>query len=352
MFDVSLYNIKHILKDYGINLPVSSFVELQRDNYENSNSDLKQVRLISKINFENNSAVVIRFRNETGVTLDLVEKQSQFAELLRVNGISCPIQYKAEGSFSKIYFISGYEVIVTVEDYVNGELKIVDEEIAEKTGKLLAQTHNISEKFDFHVEGNVLFDPFNENELFSIEGFLDAFKIVKKNNLSLNKKSMFNKIIDKYNSYMDILSPLKSEPRYAVQGDISSCNLYKNESVNLGIFDFNRCGDNNLYCDAVMQAVFESSLMDYPKGYAGKGEGIILLSFLKGYMSERPFSDLHYKLFPYLYAIIKAFWSEDIIWDNHSLLKECERKNLGEINRHLERIWHCLSNPPFDILET
>ena len=39
-------------------------------------------------------------------------------------------------------------------------------------------------------------------------------------------------------------------------------NLYQAASGEIGVFDFNRCGDNNLFCDAVMQAVFEARLMD------------------------------------------------------------------------------------------
>ena len=39
-------------------------------------------------------------------------------------------------------------------------------------------------------------------------------------------KELFEKIVNNYNVYIEILSPLKKYPRYAVQGDISDCNLY------------------------------------------------------------------------------------------------------------------------------
>lgn len=60
--------------------------------------------------------------------------------------------------------------------------------------------------------------------------------------LENENKVLFDKIVNKYNAYMEILSPLKKYPR-AVQGDISECNLYLTSFGELGIFDFNRCGD-------------------------------------------------------------------------------------------------------------
>ena len=70
--------------------------------------------------------------------------------------------------FTYVGSINGYDVIVTVEEFVSGELRCVDSDIAEKTGKLLAKTHNIAETNNFHVEKNVLFDPFADNDLFTV----------------------------------------------------------------------------------------------------------------------------------------------------------------------------------------
>ena len=63
------------------------------------------------------------------------------------------------------------------------------------------------------------------------------------------------------------------------------CNLFQTLSGQIGIFDFNRCGDNNLFCDAFMQAVFEARLMEYPDGAGDKIRPEILSAFLRGYRS-------------------------------------------------------------------
>ena len=337
MFEVFKEDMERILREYGIGAEIVSFSELQRYHYEKGNPNSKEVRLIDKIQLENRTSLVIRFKNESDVSLELVEKQSQFAELLRTHGIPSPMQYQTNGSFAKWYHINEYDVIVTVEEFVDGELKYVTPEIAEQTGRLLAQTHSISEQHDFHVNNAVLFDPFTKNDLFNFNAFQSIARDLPDGSLPL-----YQKITNKYREYMWILSPLQSQPRYAVQGDISDCNLYQLKNGALGIFDFNRCGDNNLFCDAVMQAVFEARLMNYPEPDSEIYGEKILLAFLRGYQSLRPFNDLQKKLLPYLYAVIDAFWAPDILWGENSLLKERDRRNYAAVHKWLEEIWRRL----------
>lgn len=339
MFEISALDIEPVLNDFGIVKKISSVKELQRYHYERENPDSKEVRLIDRIVLDDGSELVIRFKNEEDVTSELIENQSLFAERLRSGGVLSPMQYKADGKYAKWYAINGYDVIVTVEDFIHGEIKCVDADIAEKTGRLLAKMHNIAEKYNFTVDYDVLFDPFKENDLFSFEEFKSVY-----NGVGESDRALHQRISDKYSEYMKILSPLKNEPRYAVQSDISNCNLYKAENGDIGVFDFNNCGNNNLYCDAVMQSVFEARLMDYSEEYSDNSEAAILPAFLKGYRSERPFSEEQKKMFPYLYAIIDAFWNMDIIYDDNSLLNAYERKDFTSVHNHLERIWNRISN--------
>lgn len=333
MFTISLQDINLILSNYGISSEAIVFTELERYYYEKNDPESKEVRLIVKVELKNGAAVVIRFKNEHNVSLELIEKQSQFAVLLKENGIDTPALYKSERRYARWYSIGGYDVIVTVEEYVTGELQCVDAEVAKKTGGLLAKMHNIAEANDFHVENDVLFHPFADNDLFAFSDFVSHEKALLDIDCSL-----YQSIVEKYNEYIAILSTVRNEPRYAVQGDISNCNLYKTASGSLGIFDFNRCGDNNLYCDAVMQAVFEVRLMDYPENYAKRHEHIILPAFLKGYHAKRPFSDMQKRIYPYLYAIINAFWSADIKWDESSLINQLEKGEHEAVHRWLEEI--------------
>lgn len=191
----------------------------------------------------------------------------------------------------------------------------------------------IAEQCDLHIENEVLFDPFAHNDLFVFDAFMTL-----EHSLKGKSKALFCKIVDTYNSYMEVLAPLKEHPRYAVQGDISDCNLYLTEQGDVGIFDFNRSGDNVLFCDAVMQAVFEARLMDYPEERECDLEAKILTAFWDGYCSVRRFTAEERKMYPYLVAIIDAFWSADILWKEDSLLNAHKAGDTEEVEQRLSTI--------------
>lgn len=341
MFEVSIADVNAILKDYAFSAVATHVTELQRYHYEKADPNSKEVRLIIRVYLNDGVSIVMRFKNENDVTQALLESQCQFADLLRTNGIPSPRQYPSGNRFATLYTIHGYEVIVCVEDFVEGEIKQVDSDIARKTGALLAQTHTIAQRCNAHVDNPVLFDPFQKNDLF----FFDTFETMS-HSFQGDTYTLSQNIIKKYQEYMEVLSPLRTEPRYAVQGDVSDCNLYQTPQGDIGLYDFNRCGDNNLYCDAVMQAVFEARLMDYPNSYGEDRESIIFSAFLEGYQSVRPFQELHKKLLPYLYTIIISFWGMDLVWSENSLQNELERGNMPAVQTWLQVIWQRISHLP------
>lgn len=134
------------------------------------------------------------------------------------------------------------------------------------------------------------------------------------------------------------ITAFEKDPSFAVQGDLSDCNLYMTRTGEIGVFDFNRCGDNNLYFDAVMEALFVARLMDYPEKIAGNQEQMILRAFLKGYHKERPFTERQKEVYPYLYAIISAFWLGDMKWNNDSLENAIKEDDFSAIHHWMETI--------------
>ena len=262
----------------------------------------------------------------------------QDEEKLRKSGITTPRQYQSNGAFARWYDVNAYRVLVTVEEFAENEITAVDVAIAEKTGELMAKMHCISEKNDFHVSNAVMFDPFAANDLFDIDLFLSLAPA-----FSGGSRELFDRIVRKYGAYMEVLSPLKRQPRYAVQGDISCCNLYQTRSGEVGVFDFNRCGDNNLFCDAVMQAIYEARLMDYQDDAGDEIRPDILASFLKGYRSIRDFSEEQQNYYLYLYTVINAFWRSDIRWRKDSLNNAVKSGNTQRAQAWLETIWQRLT---------
>lgn len=333
MLNASLPDIAGILRDFGLSQEIGRVSELQRYDYEDRDPGAKEVRLIVKAEPVSGPPLVVRFKNEPDAPLEVIDSQCRFADTLRKNGILTPCQYQSNGMFAKRLELNGYDVTVTVEQFAEHEIKAVDPDIARKTGELLARMHNISEQNDLHVPAQVLFDPFAPNDLFDFASFAALEPLTGR-----ELRPLFDRIAERYHAYMEALAPLAGQPRYAVQGDISNCNLYQAASGEIGIFDFNRCGDNNLFCDAVMQAVFEARLMDYPED-AGEDIGkTVLASFLSGYDSLRPFSEEQRRWYPYLCALINGFWSSDIRWDDGSLTNALHRGDAEAARAWLETI--------------
>ena len=334
MFKVTNNDINIILRDYRIDAECSSYTELQRYYYEKDDPTSKQVRLIIRADLEDSRSLVLGFKNEEDAPQEIIEAQSRFAVLLYEHKIETPKVYTSDGFYTRCYTINGYEVIVTVESFEEGEIRVVGPETARETGKLLAKMHNIAEDADFHVHSGVLFDPLAKNELFSFEAFIKY----KDKLLSLDQE-LYRDIIQKHTWLIFHIEPFGNEPRYAVQGDISDCNLYRTRDGMIGVFDFNRCGDAVLFFDAIMQAIFEARLMDYPEELAGRQEEIILSAFLDGYQQIRPFSSEQKTAFTYLYALVNAFWSADIKWSDHSLAAAVEKDDDVSIHRWMKEIY-------------
>ena len=321
-----------ILRDFGVLSPAAALTELQRYDYTEGGPD---VRLILRADTEDGRRFVLRLRREPGVTRELAEAQSRFARLLRDRGVETPRVLRSEGLFAREYALNGYKVLANLEEFAPGELTLVDIPTAEETGALLARMHNIAEGENVHVDGPVLFDPLRRNDLFRFSAFTDMGSFLRETDGAL-----YGEILRRYYALRGKIQALDRAPRYAVQGDVSDCNLYRTGEGKLGIFDFNNCGDNGLFADAVMQAVFEARLMDYPEDLQDR-EARILSAFLRGYLGERPFTREERELYPSLYGIITAFWLGDLQWG--SLVKTGDRE---AVHARMEGILRTLTELP------
>ncbi len=83
MFIIDHTDIRKALNDFGIYSEIKCISELQRYHYERYDPDLKEVRLIVKAELKSGSPLVVRFKNEADVTLEIIESQSRFADALK-----------------------------------------------------------------------------------------------------------------------------------------------------------------------------------------------------------------------------------------------------------------------------
>lgn len=322
MFQVEAADVQAILRDYGISASVTALSELLRYHYEKYDPASREVRLILKAELEGHDPVVIKFLNEEDLSEALLDSQSAFSEYLRQNGISTAQRYSCQDHFVKNYFLCGNDVYVMVEDFMPGQLAFFTPDLAEQAGRLMAQTHDLAESGNCHVDYDVLFNPLEENDLFSISIFEELTE-----KMDAQCRATAQRILGHSQRRLAALQPLASRNKYAVQGDFSDCNLYLNPDGSLGLFDFNNCGDNYLLGDVVMQGIFISRLMDYRQPWTEDFGKELLKRYFCGYWSLRPFTEEDAALFPHIYAITTTFWNMQIRFDDRCLANLLEQED-------------------------
>lgn len=280
--------------------------------------------------------LVLKVRREEEISLARLSSQCAFSEYLAEHGIQTarflPVCASREGAWEKAGFAAGLPaaggpVLVTVERFCNGQLTQITPELAEAAGRLLARMHNISERGGCHIEGRVLFDPFEENDLFSLEGF-EAFLP----SLSGENRRLAEAVAARGRALLARLAPFRSLPRCAVQGDLADCNLFLTPEGELGVFDFNNCGDNAPYLDAVMHSVYISRLMEYGRPADEALSEELYARFWRGYTAVRPLSLQEDAAREEFARLICAFWKFDLLFREDSfaaLLKAGDEEGLS-----------------------
>lgn len=301
-FEISNAQLQELLQRFGLPSPLKGQTELQRYHYERGDEPTDEVRLILRADLEDGGCYVVRLLRETEFSAEVVEAQSVFSEALRACGVETPRSYQAQGRYTLPWTApDGRVITVTVQDFVHGEIQLVDEALVERIGRLHGHCHNLAEKNDLHIPLGTLFGCVEGNELFDIHLPEQLLSLV-----SEADKPRLARLTQALQRHLDTLAPLANAPRYAVQGDMSENNLYLTCDNRLGLFDYNHAGDACLLVDAVVQAHFLSRLMDYPHPLTPAEEHAYARAFMRGYTAERPLSPAEKPMALAIYTVCDA----------------------------------------------
>lgn len=333
----SISQLGDLVASFGIRQTPVAVEELLRYDCAVEELSEKQFRLILKLSFEDHKTLVMKFRGG-GDERDrrfVIEAQTAFADLLYKNGIPSSQYYRCEPWFTHTFNWNGYHTVVTLEDFCESPIAVIDEDVSYKTGRLLAQMHTVSEENRCHVPNRVIMNVFGENDFFDFLEFEALGKKVNGEHLQ-----MHSEICRIYAEKAEMLTPLKHSPAYAVQGDMSIDNIYRTDSGEIGVFDFNCSGDNILFCDAVMEAWYMAHNMDYAQALTDEFSDQLACAYLRGYHEMRPFTDAEKQMIPPLYAIATAF--DGRITDR--LSQAIDEGRVDNIRVVLDWVYHSLTN--------
>lgn len=326
-------DIQAALAAFGMNYDITGKSELLRYDCKPEELFRREFKLILRLDLAGRSPVVLKiYGGDERDKEDAVESMCRFSEILRENGFETPRHYMSGGKFAITREFDGCLLTVTLEDFVENEIKRVNEHTAYLTGRQLARTHDISEKNDCHVKNEVIFDFFAANDLFDVDEFRGlAGKLPEK------EKERAVKLIHFADDIYAKLAPIRFRPKYAVQGDISDCNTYLTPDGNIGFFDYNCAGENILFADAVMQGWFEAHLMDYGTELTDEMSDRIAREFFRGYREVRPFTDEETAVLPGMYALISAFAKGNNRYAMTNAVKEQDTAKIDELLDIMER---------------
>ena len=166
-FEIDRKQAQDILHRHGVEERITALTELLRYHYDEGDDPTDEVRLILRADLEGREPVVIKLLWEEKYPASVMEAQAAFSETLRRCGVPTARHYAAEERFVSLWYIMGREIQATVEDFVQGQLQIIDVETARQIGRMHARAHDIALREGCHVDYPVLFDALGENDLFS-----------------------------------------------------------------------------------------------------------------------------------------------------------------------------------------
>lgn len=221
-------------------------------NMQEERKGQKAIRLVIEVCLENNRRLIVRFLNERAFIMDIsrlcistetLERQSEFSEILRNNGMLVPKKYSREGKYCMPMFLDGLHVDVTVEEYLGEPLKKFSPELFGVYGELLGQMHQISLDHKIHIGFSIVFNEVSENQT-------DYKKLFSGTRIELLQNETLEEVISLHNAKKEKIRQIwPTLPKAAVQGDIYSCNNVALLPGGIGFYDFNIAADEVLLGD-------------------------------------------------------------------------------------------------------
>lgn len=295
------------LTAFGVRNKPKAITILQSTKEQDEKGNLSSLRLIARLDFEGTPALVLRLVVAPGQPEVLLEQQATFCDFLYQEGIPCPRQHRAGGRYCLRIAIDGGEAWLAVEDFVAGEVSVLDEELIAWAGSLLGRMHSLSLAAGYKVGTATIFDIRSRNDIALFEDFYGLRSSLPKQLLTL-----FHKVEAACRlRHKKVLAHLHSLPVCTVQGDLS--NLFLNEK-GLGVFDFNNCGDVHPVSDLVLEGLMLARQMDYKKPWTPALGDSLFASFLQGYQRTRALSDAEKEIIPDIYALGCSLYMMQVKW--------------------------------------
>jgi len=324
--------IRSVLSMFGLE---TAFGELTEYINWYSNDEERLLKVIFAVRLESGKRVVIKILREDDDPVkehEKIEKQSEFAEFMRENGIHTPLRYRTGGGYCGELVFEGIPCHVTAEDWCGEVITEINTGLSYRIGELMARMHVLSFENQCEIGCGTLFSAAGWNDVDSFDEFC---KLCKNEHLD---HAVIGQICKLHDEKLDGIRKVWDRlPKAAVQGDISINNL-TDAPEGLIVFDYNNAGDEVLVSDLVLEGLLTAYEMDLPKGADSHCREEFFPAFLSGYLSVRKLSSEEAEAAWEIYTLYHSLWFTRIVYNENSLGKLVEKEDYTAANQLLSQM--------------
>lgn len=272
---VQTAHLRTILMAYGISEEITAVVPLEEID------KAEELRLLYKINLQNDLQLVCRISREAHYSKKLMEQQSLFSEKLRAYGLPTAKKYRLYAANEPSFVFDFQNCHVTLEQYVGIDLDTVELQTFYQLGTFLGNIHFISEHDPSQIDYSPIYRAIRE-------GRATFNRVLAHSDPALGQRQDVKAVQALHDEMVFRLREgLAQLPHGAVHGDLGAFNNLVTMGGRLSIIDFNLAGDEPFLCDLL--TCFYASIYKYT--WRDRLQGIdhqqAFSQFLLGYASRR-----------------------------------------------------------------
>lgn len=251
MYVINIEDVNDILRKYKI-INNKWVISLELLQYYQMDT---QVCIVVLAEISSREKYVIKMLSNNLINVEEEERQAEFSEFLRINGIPVPRKYKLGDKYVSYLALDNLKFNIIVEDYYGENLHYVSANSIEAIAQLLAEMHENSIAYGYHLPFGAIYKAVCSNKVGMDKIWGNSIKHLVTGVTYDNISSVHINAINKIKEMWKLL------PIYAVHGDLGLTSNVTIHDKGYGIIDFNLSGDEVLLSD--MLITWYSSIYTY-----------------------------------------------------------------------------------------
>lgn len=245
---------------------------------------------------------VCRISNEKNYPMSLVEKQSQFAMLLRSYGVNTAKKYVSHGNYCIKHLINGMEMLITLEEYLGEDISDINVSILKEFGEIIGKIHAVSSNSPIII-GKSFISDYIQNDKARFSKILEKAEPPLPNLPYVHMAELLHD-----NLVHELAKIWHLLPLGAVHGDLGAFNNLMRTANGIGIIDYNLAGDEAYLGDVLSSFYASIHKYSWKDLFSTISESNAFLMFWKGYSEYYSISEIEIAYFSQVSALFDGLF--------------------------------------------